>query len=116
MDRDVLGNFNLGSNSQIPQEILINPKPCGQLDVNNTLRIYGTPSYWNGFVYIGAVGSSLRAYQLTNGQLTQTSVSNTVFQRDGELADPGGFGKRRDRGHRVDGGIHPKQHHHSACL
>ena len=84
LDRDVLGNFNLGSNSQIPQEILINPKPCGQLDVNNTLRIYGTPSYWNGFVYVGSVGSNLRAYQLTNGQLTQTSISNTVFQRDGQ--------------------------------
>ena len=84
LDRDVLGNFNLGSNSQIPQEILINPQPCGQLDVNNTLRIYGTPSYWNGFVYMGAVGSNLRAYQLTNGQLTQTSASTTVFQRDGQ--------------------------------
>ena len=84
IDRDNLGNFNLGSDSQIPQEILINPAPCGQLDVNNTLRIYGTPTYWNGFVYIGSVGSNLRAFQLTNGQLTQTSVSSTIFQRNGQ--------------------------------
>ncbi|MBZ5649154.1 MAG: pyrrolo-quinoline quinone [Acidobacteriia bacterium] len=84
IDRDNLGNFNLGSNSQIPQEILINPAPCGQLDVNNTLRIYGTASYWNGFVYIGSVGSNLRAFQLANGQLTQTSISGTIFQGNGQ--------------------------------
>ena len=84
LDRDNLGNFNFGSDSQIPQEILINPTPCGQLDPNNTLRIYGTPSYWNGFVYIGSVMSNLRAFQLTNGQLTQTSVSTTVFQGNGQ--------------------------------
>ncbi len=84
IDRDNMGNFNLGSDSQIPQEVLLNPAPCGQWDVNNTLRIYGTPTYWNGYVYIGSVGSNLRAFHLTNGQLTQTSVSNTVFQGNGQ--------------------------------
>ena len=119
LDRDNLGNFNLGSNSQIPQEILINPKPCGQLDVNNTLRIYGTPSYWNGFVYIGAVGSNLRAYKLTNGADDpnlglQYHIPEKWTKRT--RADSGGFRKRRDRRHRVDGGIHLEPHHHAACL
>ena len=37
LDRDNLGNFNFGSDSQIPQEILINPTPCGQLDPSTIL-------------------------------------------------------------------------------
>jgi hypothetical protein len=85
IDRDNLGHFNAGGDSQIPQEILINPKPCGQTDVNSTFRMYGTATYWNGNIYLGSVYSNLRAFQLANGQLTQTSVSKTVFQGNGQL-------------------------------
>lgn len=84
LNRDNLGHFNAAGDTQIPQSILINPMPCGQTDVNSTYRIYGTAAYWNGFVYIGSVFSNLRAFQLTNGQLTQTSVSPTVFQGNGQ--------------------------------
>jgi hypothetical protein len=85
IDRDAMGNFNLGSNSQIPQEILINPGPCENTDVNNTLRVYGTSTYWNGFVYMGSVMSNLRAFQLANGHMTQTSASTTVYQGNGQV-------------------------------
>jgi hypothetical protein len=85
LDRDNLGHFNNGSDRQIPQEILINPKPCGQTDTNSTYRMYGTGTYWNGNVYLGSVFSNLRAFQLANGQLTQTSGSKTVFQGNGQL-------------------------------
>ncbi|MGH9503245.1 MAG: hypothetical protein ACRD20_10385 [Terriglobales bacterium] len=84
IDRDNLGHFNASGDTQIPQSILINPQPCGQTDVNSTFRIYGTATYWNGFVYLGSVFSNLRAFQLANGQLSQTSVSPTVFQGNGQ--------------------------------
>ncbi|MCU1310917.1 MAG: pyrrolo-quinoline quinone [Candidatus Angelobacter sp.] len=85
IDRDNLGHFNAGGNTQIPDDILINPKPCGQTDVNNSFRMYGSGAYWNGNVYLGSVFSNLRAFSLTNGQLTQTSASKTVFQGNGQL-------------------------------
>jgi outer membrane protein assembly factor BamB len=87
LDRDNLGHFNSDGDSQVVQEILVNPKPCGpnQIDNNNTFRMYGTATYWNGNVYIGSVFSSLRAFSLTNGKLTQTSLSKTVFQGNGQL-------------------------------
>ena len=51
-DRDNLGHWNANSN-QIVQDLLINPKPCGQTDVNSTYRQYGTGTYWNGtFTYL----------------------------------------------------------------
>jgi hypothetical protein len=87
LDRDNLGHFNSGGDSQVAQEILVNPKPCGpnQIDNNNTFRMYGTATYWNGNVYLGSVFSNLRAFSLTNGQLTQTSVSKTVFPGNGQF-------------------------------
>jgi hypothetical protein len=87
LDRDNLGHFNAGGDSQVVQEILVNPKPCSenQTDNNNTFRMYGTATYWNGNVYIGSVFSNLRAFSLTKGQLTQTSVSKTIFQGNGQF-------------------------------
>jgi hypothetical protein len=84
LDRDNLGHFNAGGDTQIPQSLLINPMPCGQTDVDTTFRIYGTAAYWNGFVYMGSVFSNLRAFQLSNGQISQTSATTTVFQGNGQ--------------------------------
>ena len=46
--------------------------------------MYSTGTYWNGNVYLGSVFSNLRSFQLTNGQLTQTSVSKTIFPGNGQ--------------------------------
>src|SRR5882762_3338366 len=85
IDRDNLGHWNQGGNTQIPQDLLINPKSCdGGADTNSTFRMYGSGSYWNGNVYLGSVFSNLRAFSLATGQLVQSSVSKTVFPGNGQ--------------------------------
>ncbi|MCU1284521.1 MAG: pyrrolo-quinoline quinone [Acidobacteriales bacterium] len=83
IDRDNLGHWDANSN-QIVQDILINPKPCGQTDNNSTYRMYGTGTYWNGNIYLGSVFSNLRQFSLTTGKMAQTAVSKTVFQGNGQ--------------------------------
>ena len=75
LNRDNLGQFNATSN-QIVQELTGNPLGGSE---------FGTPTYFNGTVYFGGVGSSIRAFSITNGQLstTPTSQSSTTFAYPG---------------------------------
>ena len=84
LDRDNMGHIATGSNSNIPQDILINPKPCGQWSNDTTYRMYGTGTYWNGNVYLASVYSGLRQFSLISGQMTQTNITKTVFQGNGQ--------------------------------
>src|SRR5438105_10703211 len=85
LNRDNLGHFSAtGSNPQIPQDILINPAPCGQTSNDSTFRMYGTGTYWNGNVYLGSVYSGLRQFRLADGKLTQTAITKTVMPGSGQ--------------------------------
>ena len=85
LNRDNLGHFNAGgNNSQIPQDILINPAPCGQTSNDTTYRMYGSGTYWNGHVYLGSVYSGVRSFNLANGKLTQIDMTKTIMQGSGQ--------------------------------
>ena len=68
-DRDNLGKFNAGGsdNSNLYQELP---------SVGN---IFSTPAFFNGVLYLGTVGSPLRAYPITNGKLATSPSSQTAI-------------------------------------
>jgi hypothetical protein len=70
LDRDNLGEFQAGDDSQIVQSIM------GQ-----TTAVFSTPAYSNGNVYVGGIFDPIDAYQLSNGQLSTEpiSASNRTF-------------------------------------
>jgi hypothetical protein len=84
LNRDNMGHFNVGSDSQIVQSVSVAPNTT---DV--TGGIYATVAYWNGNVYFADVGSpgngTVKAYGLSSGLLTTspTSQSATVYQYPG---------------------------------
>ncbi len=73
VDRDNMGHYHSGDDSQIVQSI---PNALG---VGTEDMSFSSPAYWNGFVYFaGANGDNLKAYQLTNGQLSTTPVRSAT--------------------------------------
>ncbi|MHB8717075.1 MAG: pyrrolo-quinoline quinone [Sulfuricaulis sp.] len=67
VNRDNMGKYQTANDSQIVQSI---PGPYS---------LFGTPAYFNNTVYMAAVGDSLKAYTLSNGQLTLSKQSTSVF-------------------------------------
>ncbi len=67
-DRDNLGKFNANTD-QIYQEI------SGQLGGG---QVFSMPAYFNGTVYIGAVGDALKAFPVITARLTATPSSQTT--------------------------------------
>jgi hypothetical protein len=67
-NRDNLGKFNSSNDNAIYQQL------TGALGGG----IYSGPAYFNGQVYFGAVGDSIRAFQFTNGRLAPAPVSQTA--------------------------------------
>jgi hypothetical protein len=65
VDRDDLGHFHPGDDSQIVQSI---PLVIG--------GSFDTPAYWNGFVYYLGVGDTLKAFALSSGLLSTTPTSS----------------------------------------
>jgi len=67
-DRDNLGKFNAGgsSNSNLYQEL---PSVGG---------VFSTPAFFNGVLYLGTVGSPLRAFPMTSGKLATSPSSQTA--------------------------------------
>ncbi len=66
VDRNNLGKFNASSN-QIHQEVVA---ALGGAE-------FGSPAYYNGTIYFGAVGSTLRAFSITNGLVSATPTSQS---------------------------------------
>jgi hypothetical protein len=73
VNRDNLGHYNASNDSQIVQS-LINALPNGTAENGN----FSTPVFFNGYVYFGAVNDVIRAFQLTNGQLSTTPTSQSA--------------------------------------
>jgi hypothetical protein len=67
VDRTSMGKWNSSSN-QIYQEI------AGAL----TGGVFSMPAYFDGTVYYGASGDALKAFSISNGRLSSTSVSRSA--------------------------------------
>jgi outer membrane protein assembly factor BamB len=75
VDRDGMGRFNASGNTQIWQQ-LSGALPSG---------IWSTPAYFNGTVYYGDSGGSLKAFPIANARLAAAPQS----QSTAEFAYPG---------------------------
>jgi PQQ-like domain len=75
VNRDSMGKFNPTDNSQIWQQ-LTGALPGG---------IWSTPAYFNGTIFYGDVGDTLKAFSISNAKLLATpqSQSNTQFTYPG---------------------------------
>ena len=72
-DRDNLGKFNPANNpadSNIYQEL---PNAM-------TGMVYSTPAFFNGVLYYGAVGDSLKAFPFTNAQMATAASNQTTVK------------------------------------
>jgi hypothetical protein len=80
VNRDNMGQFNPNNNSQIVQT-LQSILPNGNQEEGN----YSAPVFFNGYVYFGAVSDNLKAFQLTNGQLSPapSSQSSEIYPNRG---------------------------------
>ena len=67
VDRDNLGQFQAGSNSQIVQSL--------QSIVS---EIEGTPAYWNSAVYFAPVHSPIKAFALNDGRLSTMPIAQSL--------------------------------------
>jgi outer membrane protein assembly factor BamB len=70
VNRDSMGKFNASGNSQIWQQVS-GAVPAG---------IWATPAYFNGTVYYGDMGSTLKAFTIANAKLAATPQSQTSLQ------------------------------------
>lgn len=73
LNRDNLGKFQAGSDSQIVQSFTWGL--CG----TGRCLIFGTPAYFENTVYMAAAGDKLKAYTLGNGQLILSGESTNSF-------------------------------------
>ncbi|HYL65337.1 MAG TPA: immunoglobulin domain-containing protein [Candidatus Methylomirabilis sp.] len=71
VDRDAMGKFN-ASTDQIYQEI------SGQLGAGG--GVFSMPAYFNGVVYYGAVGDSLKAFPVVSAKLQTNPASQSANQ------------------------------------
>jgi hypothetical protein len=89
IDRDVMGKFQSGSNSQIPQTINLNP---ANVTSGTRPRMYSSPTYWNGHVYTASANLNLRSYSLSNSHLTLSTQSSDHFTSRGPIPVVSGNG------------------------
>lgn len=80
VNRDNMGQFNPNNNSQIVQT-LQSVLPNGNQEEGN----YSAPVFFNGYVYFGAVSDNLKAFQLSNDQLSSapSSQSSEIYPNRG---------------------------------
>jgi hypothetical protein len=72
INRDGMGHFHSGSDSQIVQSVPVFPNTSGI-----TSGIFASPVYWNGNVYISGISSSVDAFALSAGKLSTSPTSHT---------------------------------------
>jgi hypothetical protein len=73
LDRDQMGHFNATDDGQIVQKVSVHPNAT-----SDSQGIFATPAYFNGRVYVSAVGDSIKAFSLTAGTLSTVPVSQTT--------------------------------------
>jgi hypothetical protein len=67
LDRDNLGHFHAGSDSQIVQSL-----------VGAITPLFSTPAYFNGSVYFSGVNDRLKAFSISQGRLSASATSQTA--------------------------------------
>jgi hypothetical protein len=70
VNRDSMGKFNSSSNSQIWQQV------SGAL----TSSVFSTPAYFNGTVYYGDVGATLKAFAISGAKLAAAPQSQSATE------------------------------------
>ena len=70
VNRDAMGKFNSTDNSQIWQQV------SGAL----VSTVFSTPAYFNGTVYYGDVGDTLKAFTISNAKLSGQPQSQSAMQ------------------------------------
>jgi hypothetical protein len=70
VNRDSMGKFNSSGNSQIWQQV------SGAL----TSSVFSTPAYFNGTVYYGDIGATLKAFAISSAKLAATPQSQSAAQ------------------------------------
>jgi hypothetical protein len=70
VNRDAMGKFNSTDNSQIWQQV------SGAL----VSTVFSTPAYFNGTVYYGDVGDTLKAFTMSSAKLGTTPQSQSAAQ------------------------------------
>jgi hypothetical protein len=73
LDRDQMGHFNATDDGQIVQKVSVHPNTT-----SDSQGIFATPAYFDGRVYVSAVGDSIKAFSLTAGTLSTAPVSQTT--------------------------------------
>jgi hypothetical protein len=68
VNRDGMGKYNAASNKNIQS-----------LAGLSSRGLFGSPAYWNGNVYFAAWDDYVRAFQVTNGMVAQTSHSSITL-------------------------------------
>jgi hypothetical protein len=73
VNRDNMGHFNASNDNQIVQS-LPGILPNGTLEQGN----FSAPAFFNGSVYFAAVSDTLKAFQLSNGLLSNGPTSHSL--------------------------------------
>jgi len=84
VNTSTMGGFNAGSDL-IPQEFMVGESTCSDTadkegDVTegpDWNRLYGTPSYWNGNLYVAPSNMGLKQYQFQGGLLNPTPTATS---------------------------------------
>jgi len=87
LDRDNMGKFHSGSDSQILSSVLFNPLgACGSsaFSASSPWRVYGAPAYWNGNIYFGSAFGPLRQYNISNATLQQVAIGTHTYAASGQ--------------------------------
>ena len=72
VDRDNMTGFNAGGD-QVVQEVTVIGGSC------TTCGIFSTPAFWEGKLYVVAIGDVLKQYTLANASLTPALQAGDVF-------------------------------------
>jgi hypothetical protein len=75
INRDTMGHFQSGSDSQIVQSVSAFPNTSGV-----TSGIFASPVYWNGRVYVTGIDGTVKAFTLSAGKLSTAPTSQTKAQ------------------------------------
>jgi hypothetical protein len=73
LDRDALGHYLPGGDTQIVQTVAVVPNTS-----NITGGIFANPAYWQGHVYIAGISDHLKRFDFANGLLSQNPVSSST--------------------------------------
>jgi hypothetical protein len=72
VDRDKMGKFHAGSDSQIVQSLM-----------GEAGRIFASPAFWNQNVYVGGAGSFVNSFSMKNDLLSPQSHSSLMLEPRG---------------------------------